>query len=134
MAYRILRHLAPEEKFSEAAKAILYVTAFEREENFIRWGVISKTGIQTAVYGAEMMELKTAVIPYLRKSLANRRRAPVRGEEAAERSNRRYGDRVCDYAWVFLADLLGRPMTYREEPYDRDPQIHELDLWLDRRR
>src|SRR5207247_7611306 len=45
MAYRILRHLAPEEKFSEAAKAILYVTAFEREENFIRWGVISKTGI-----------------------------------------------------------------------------------------
>jgi hypothetical protein len=133
MACRVLCRLAPEQAFSESAKAILYVSAFEREENFIRWGVISKGGILPAIYGDEMMSLKTAIVPYLRKSLANRRPARVQGLPEAERSNRRQGDRVCDYAWVMLATILGRPFSYSDEPRDRDPQILEFDLWLDRR-
>jgi hypothetical protein len=51
-----------------------------------------------------------------------------------ERTNRAQADRVCDYAWVFLATMFDRPLAYHPDPRHRDPQIHELDLWLDRRR
>jgi hypothetical protein len=134
MAYRILRRLAPGEPFTESAKAILYATAFGRDENFIRWGTLSKAGLLPGIYGDELVSLKGAVVPFLRKSLADRRPAPVRGEAGAERANRRQADRVCDYAWVMLAGILGRPFSYDEDPLDRDRQIREFDLWLDRRR
>ncbi len=133
-AFRVLRRLAPRETFTEAAQAILYATAFEREENFLRWGVLSKTGILPGVYGDEMMALRGAVVAYLQKSLTNRRAARLQGREEAERAGRRREDRVCDYAWVILATLLGRPVEYAEDPLYRDPQIREFDLWLNRRR
>lgn len=133
-AYRVLRKLAPREPFTEAARAILYATAFEREENFLRWGVLSKTGILPGVYGDEMMALREAVVPYLRNALTNRRAARVQGSEEAERVGRRRGDRVCDYAWVLLSTMLGRPVAVPEDPVYRDPQIREFDLWLNRRR
>lgn len=133
MAYRVLRRLAPAEKFSDEALAILYATALEREQVFTRWGVIAKTGFLPGVYGDELLSLKAAAAPYLQRLLTDRRRAPVAGGEA-ERQNRRQGDRVCDYAWVFLATLFDRPLRYTLEPEFRDPQIRELDLWLDRRK
>ncbi|HLF95344.1 MAG TPA: hypothetical protein VJB14_17890 [Planctomycetota bacterium] len=133
-AYRVLRKLAPREPFTEAAKAILYATAFEREENFLRWGVLLKTGILPGVYGDEMMALREAGVPYLQKALSNRRTARVQGSEEAERAGRRREDRVCDYAWVLISAMVGRPMAYPEEPHLRDPRIREFDLWLDRRR
>lgn len=134
MAYRVLRRLAPAEAFSDAARAILYVTAFERERNFLRWGAITKDGLIPGVYGDEMMSLGGEVVPFLRKSLANRRAAPVQGGEALERANRLRGDRVCDYAWVFLATLRGRPYTYPADAEVRDPEIRAFDLGLDARR
>jgi hypothetical protein len=51
-----------------------------------------------------------------------------------ERNGRIREDRVCDYAWVMLATMFDRPLGYHEDPRLRDPQIKELDLWLDRRR
>jgi hypothetical protein len=132
MALRILARRAPAERFSPAAKAILYWTAFQRETFFNRWGVISKTGFIPAVYGDEMLSLGAAVAPYLQKSLRDPRRAPVFGGED-ERTSRIQADRVCDYAWVMLATMFDRPLIYHADPRLRDPQIQELDLWLDRR-
>jgi hypothetical protein len=43
-------------------------------------------------------------------------------------------DRICDYAWILLATIFDRPLAYHEDPRLRDPQIHELDVWLDRRK
>ena len=51
-----------------------------------------------------------------------------------ERINRIQGDRVCDYAWIFIATIINRPFSYHPDPTRRDPQIKELDLWLDRQR
>jgi len=132
-AMRALARLAPAETFTVEAKAILYVTALGRERNFTRWGVISRSGFLPGVYGAELLALKAASLPYLRKLLTDTRRARVFGGEG-ERTNAAQGDRVCDYAWVFLVTILDRPLGYHPEPDRRDPQIRDFDLWLDRRR
>jgi hypothetical protein len=133
MALRVLAKLAPAERFSDAARAILYAGALERETNYARWGMITPRGFLPGVYGAELLALKGAAAPYLQKLLADRRRAPVAGGEG-ERTSRLQGDRVCDYAWVFLATIFDRPLVYYEDPGLRDEQIRQLDLWLDRRR
>jgi hypothetical protein len=132
MALRILARRAPGERFSPTAKAILYWSAFQRDHFFNRWGMISKSGFFPGVYGHEMMALGAAAGPYLQKSLRDTRRAPVFGGEE-ERTSRIQGDRVCDYAWVMLATIFDRPLAYHTDPRLRDPQIQELDLWLDRR-
>jgi hypothetical protein len=41
---------------------------------------------------------------------------------------------VCDYAWVLLSLVFDRPLAYTPDPQGRDPQIRDLDAWLDRRR
>ena len=132
MALRVLARRAPGERFSPSAKAILYWTVFQRDTLFNRWGVITGTGFIPGVYGDEMMRLGEAVAPFLQRSLRDTRRAPVFGGEE-ERTNRIQGDRVCDYAWVLLATLFDRPLVYHADPRLRDPQIQQLDLWLDRR-
>lgn len=134
VACRVLRHLAPGERFTDGARAILYATAFSRETNFARWGTLSRRGILPAVYGDEMIALGAAVVSPLRKSLLDRRRARVQGGAEEERANRVQGDRACDYAWVILATILDRPFDYTPDEERRDPQIREFDLWLDRRR
>lgn len=132
MALRVLAKRAPGERFTPDAKAILYWTVFQRDDRFNRWGVISKSGFLPGVYGHELLALGPAAAAYLQKSLRDTRRAPVFGVEE-ERTGRIQGDRVCDYAWIFLATIFDRPLAYHEDPRLRDPQIRELDLWLDRR-
>ncbi len=130
MALRVLAKLAPGEKFSDAARSILYATALERETNFARWGVISPRGFLPGVYGAELLALKGVSGPFLQRLLADRRRAPVVGGQG-ERTSRAQGDRVCDYACVLLATIFDRPLAYYEDPSLRDEQIRRMDLWLD---
>ena len=133
MALRILAKRSPSERFSPGLRAILYWTTFQRDLVFNRWGVISKSGFVPGIYGSELLALGVEAAPYLQKSLQDTRRAPVFGGED-ERTNRIQADRVCDYAWIFLATLFDRPINYQVDPRFRDPQIHELDLWMDRRK
>jgi hypothetical protein len=132
MALRVLAKRAPREPFSPAVKAILYWTVFHRDDRFNRWGLISKSGFVPGVYGHELLAIGPAVAPYLQRSLRDTRRAPVIGGEE-ERTSRIQEDRVCDYAWIFLATMFDRPLAYDPDPRLRDPQIHELDVWLDRK-
>lgn len=134
MALRVLARLAPGERFTEDAVALVYAGALDRERNFARWGVFGARGFVPAVYGQELLRLGKGAAPALRGLLESRRRALVFGDAESERANRRQGDRVCDYAWVFLSLIFDRPLAYSEDPRDRDPQIRELDLWLDRRK
>ena len=133
MALRVLARRAPQEEFSPEARAILYAAAFTREHNFVRWGVISPSGFLPGVYGVEFIRLGETAAPYLKGSLRDTRRARVECA-SGEPVNRAQGDRVCDYAWVFLAQIFDRPLAYHADPLRRDPQIRELETWLDRRR
>jgi len=132
MACRVLRRLAPAERFSDGARAILYASVFERETNYARWGTLSKSGLLPSVYADEALSLGLEILPFFRKSLQDRRRAPFQGGPDEERSNRAQGDRVCDYAWTLLAALLRRPVDYVPDPERRDYQIRDFDLALDR--
>ena len=129
-ALRVLGKLAPRERFTPDARAILYTAALARENDFTRWGVIAPTGFLPGVYGQELLDLGRTSTSYLRPLLRDRRRAPTPREAAG----RIQGDRVCDYAWIFLATLYDRPLAYHPEPSARDEQIRQIDLWLDRRR
>jgi hypothetical protein len=129
-ALRVLAKLAPAERFSAEAKAILYATALQAETDYSRWGLISPSGFLPGVYGRELLELGPAAAPYLRPLLADGRRARIAGSEV----NRIQGDRVCDYAWIFLAEVFDRPLSYAPDPSRRDPQIRELDAWLGARK
>jgi hypothetical protein len=132
MSLRILAKRSPGERFSPAAKGILYWTVFARDTVYNRWGVISKSGLLPGVYGQEVLMLGAAAAPYFQQSLRDARQIALFGTED-ERASRHRQDRVCDYAWVLLATIFDRPLAYHEDPRLRDSQIHELDLWLDRR-
>lgn len=130
-AMRILDRLAPDEEFTDDARALIYTRAFSRESNFGAWGVMSGTGFLPGVYGRELLDLGRAAVKPLQRHLTDGRRARVYGG-TGEALNRRNGDRVCDYAWVFLATILDRPVLYDADPRRRDPHIRALDLWIDR--
>ncbi|HVR83950.1 MAG TPA: hypothetical protein VMU54_06525 [Planctomycetota bacterium] len=132
MSLRILEKRAPGERFSPAAKGILYWTVFARDTIYNRWGILSKDGFLPGVYGQEVLLLGRAAAPYFQQSLRDTRRIALFGTEE-ERTSRHQQDRVCDYAWGLLATIFNRPLAYHEDPRLRDPQIQELDLWLDRR-
>lgn len=130
LALRALERLAPEERIRPAAKAILYATALGRERDFTRWGAITPSGFLPGVYGQELLDSGALATPYLKPLLRDDRRAPA----SAERAGKVGGDRVRDYAWVFLATIHDRPLAYHPDPGRRDEQIRQLELWLDRRR
>jgi len=132
-ALRVLAKRAPSERFSPAAKAILYWTVFARDVVVNRWGLFTKDGFLPGVYGQEVIDLGPAAAPYFQQSLRDERRVAVFGVQE-DRQNRIRQDRVCDYAWAILCATFGRRMQVVEDPRLRDDQIRELDLWLDRRR
>lgn len=126
MALRIIARRWPVEAGSDERRAILYAEGLRRERNFRRWGSITGSGFLPGVYGHELLALKRAAVPYVRKLLADTRRAQVAGGND-ERTSEREEWRVCDYAWVFLAAILDRPLAWSVDPRDRDPQIRRLD-------
>ena len=128
-ALRVLAKRAPAERFSPAAKAILYTTALREETDFARWGLISPSGFLPGVYGSELLAIGAGAASELRPLLADGRRARIAGSEV----NRIQGDRVRDYAWIFLAEIFDRPLSYAPDPSQRDPQIREMETWLERR-
>lgn len=132
-ALRVLAKRAPSERFSPSAKAILYWTVFARDGVINRWGLITKDGFLPGVYGQEVIALGADAAPYFQQSLRDERRVGVLGERE-QREGRIRQDRVCDYAWAILCTMFGRPMQVVEDPRLRDDQIHQLDLWLDRRK
>ncbi|RPH49689.1 MAG: hypothetical protein EHM91_02825 [Planctomycetota bacterium] len=94
--------------------------------------MITQSVFVPGVYGHELLAIGPAVAPYLQRSLRDTRRAPVFGGEE-ERTSRIQEDRVCDYAWIFLATMFDRPLAYNPDPRLRDPQIQAMDVWLDRK-
>lgn len=91
------------------------------------WGL---PGYQLTETSHALISLGDAAISALKPLLTDQRLAPVSGSEDATTSTM-YGNRVCDYAWVFISEILGRPYNYSTDTRERDVQIVDLRRTLD---
>jgi len=124
LALEALRAADPEGYASilVAERAAIYADALRASQTFNAWGlpgfVLSDTARAVIALGREAVD-------ELRPLLADERPAPMFGSQDATTSAA-YGNRVRDYAFVLIAEMLGVPYEYDVSPMERDRQIEAL--------
>lgn len=103
-------------------RAAIYVDAFRESHFFNAWGLASGQLTPTA---DALIALNEEAASRLAPLLSDKRAAPLRGGRDAT-SAVVYGNRVCDYAWVFLMQIGNRPYTYVQDAAGRDAAIAAL--------
>jgi hypothetical protein len=111
-------------------RARIYAEALADNLYFNAWGV---PGYQLTETSAALISIGEAGIAALRPLLDDMREAPLSGSQDATTSAM-YANRICDYAWVLINEILGRPYVYTQEPAKRDRQIAELRAVLNSRK
>lgn len=107
-------------------RAEVYVNTLEKNIFYNAWGLPRYK--LTATSNA-LIALGEEAIPVLKPLLADKRLAPLAGSQDATTSEM-YGNRVCDYAWVFISEIKGRSYTYSQNPVERDLEIERLQQEL----
>ena len=107
-------------------RAAIHVNALRRHSFFNSWGL---PGFQLTETSLAIIALGGGAVPSLAPLLLERRSAPLSGSEDATTSNT-YANRVCDYAWVLISEILGRRYTYSKSPGARDREIGKLRVVL----
>lgn len=105
-----------------ADRAAIYAEALGASGTFNAWGLPGFALTDTA---DAVVALGRDAIPALRPLLADERPAPLFGSQDATTSTA-YGNRVRDYAFVLIAEILGTPYEYDESPAARDARIDAL--------
>jgi hypothetical protein len=105
-----------------AERAEIYSHSLLNSTFFNAWGL---PGYQLTATSQALIALGDAAIPSLEPLLENQRAAPLSGSQDATTSNV-YANRVCDYAWVFIAEIRHQPYTFFENPAKRDLAIKAL--------
>jgi hypothetical protein len=100
-------------------RAGIYIDALKSSIFFNAWGV---PGYQFTPTAHALIALGDDAGAALAPLLADCRPAPLSGSQGATTS-RIYGNRVCDYAWVFISEIKRRPCTYTQDPAERDEAI-----------
>lgn len=103
-------------------RADVYIRALKVNPFFNAWGVPGHHLTDTA---RAVIAMGRPILTQLRPLLDDDTPAPLSGSEDATTSDM-YGNRVCDYAWVFISEILGRPYVYAMNARERDQQIAEL--------
>jgi hypothetical protein len=119
-----LRGAAPDayRALSERDKALIYAEQLAGNAFFNSWGV---PGYQLTDTSAALISTGRDGITALQPLLDDPREAPLSGSQDATTSAM-YANRICDYAWVLISEILGRPYVYAQDPAERDRQIAEL--------
>jgi hypothetical protein len=112
-----LYNLLPAEERAEC-----YVDALLTNIFYNTWGL---PGYQLSATSRALISLGEKAVAVLKPLLGDRRFAPHSGSKDATASNV-YGNRVCDYAWVFISEIRHRPYAYSQSPAERDLAIDEL--------
>lgn len=107
-------------------RAEVYVNALQHSIFYNAWGV---PGYQLTATAYALISLEEDAISVLKPLLTDKRLAPLSGSEDATISSV-YGNRVCDYAWVFINEIRHQPYTYAENPTERDRAIEALQQEL----
>lgn len=107
---------------SDRDKALIYAGQLAGNTFFNSWGV---PGYQLTDTSAALIATGRDGIAALQPLLDDTREAPLSGSQDATTSAM-YANRICDYAWVLISEILGRPYIYAQDPAERDRQIAEL--------
>jgi hypothetical protein len=105
-----------------AQRAAIYADALSASRTFNAWGLPGFSLTDTA---RAVIALGPDAVGALRPLLADERPAPLFGSQDATTSAA-YGNRVRDYAFVLIAEILGVAYEYDESPAARDAQIAAL--------
>jgi hypothetical protein len=124
LALEAVRELQPESWASIPAslRVAIYGDALKHAVIFNDWGLAGEYFDETA---RALMQLGEQAIPSLAVLLDDRRLAPCFGSEESTIS-KDYQNRVCDYAFVMISELMGQSIEYPFDPQSRDTLIGEL--------
>jgi hypothetical protein len=123
-----LRREAPDAYASIPADARAHVLAAALRERALLndFGWIGERGAgHDREAGQAVLELGEAAVPALRPLLDDRSEAPLEGSEEATLAEE-LGLRRADFAYRFLARILGREPEFDNDPAVRDEQIARL--------
>lgn len=109
-------------------RAEIYVAELRRNIFFNAWGL---PGHMLTPTSQALIALGEDAVPALAPLLADTSEAPLHGSEDATTSSA-YGNRICDYAWVFISEIRNLKYDYSERPADRDPAIESLRRSLEK--
>ena len=124
LALEALREADPKHYRSIATRerTDIYVDALKRNLFFNAWGL---PGYQLTTTAHALIDLGKNAVEALKPLLSDGRTAPLSGSQDATTSTM-YGNRVCDYAWVFISEIQRRPYNYSQNPVERDRDIEVL--------
>jgi hypothetical protein len=105
-----------------AERAEIYVKALRDNHFFNAWGHAGGHLTETAKALIALNEDATSKLAPL---LSDQRPALLQGSRDATMSGLS-GNRLCDYAWVFINEIKRRPYVYSEDPAERDQAIQAL--------
>ncbi|HBB87626.1 MAG TPA: hypothetical protein DC047_08440 [Blastocatellia bacterium] len=130
LALEALREAAPEVFHSLPSRlcADIYAEALRTGDFYNTWGV---PGHQLTDTANAFIGLGETAVAVLRPLLDDKRDAPLSGSHEATTS-KIYGNRLCDYAWVLISEIMGRPYVYSQDPAERDQAIQALRDELNR--
>ena len=100
-------------------RAEVYARSLASAQIFNAWGL---PGFSLSDTARAVIALGEPAVAALRPLLADERPAPLFGSQDATTATA-YGNRVRDYAFVLIAEILGVEYTYDESPAERDRQI-----------
>jgi hypothetical protein len=107
-------------------RAEIYSQALQNSTFFNAWGL---PGYQLTPTSQALIALGKIALPSLLPLLADKRPAPLAGSRDATTSTI-YGNRICDYAWVFLQEIRGESYSYSQDPVERNQEIEALQRAL----
>jgi hypothetical protein len=109
-------------KLPARERAEIYGHSLQDDLFYNNWGL---PGFRLTETSQALTALGEEAIPVLLPLLSERKAAPLSGSQDATTSTA-YGNRVRDYAWVFILEIKNRPYTYQRNPDERDKEIIAL--------
>ncbi len=107
-------------------RAEIYLNALRESRSFNTWGL---PNLQLTDTAKALIGIQQDAVPGLTLLLSDKRSALLEGSKDGTTAVL-YGNRVCDYAWVFLMQIKNRTYTYFQDSAERDKAIaalqHEL--------
>jgi len=103
-------------------RANIYVDALKNNVFYNAWGSPAHQLTSTA---RALIALGQDAVAALKPLLTDCRPARLEGSQDATTSTM-YRNRLCDYAWVFISEIMGRPYVYAQDPAERERAIQAL--------